>query len=64
MDEDHRDRPLGTGPTAAQSLLQQIEVLQNSASATLAAVRQQDEQALMIQGSFLETRFSRSDLDF
>ena len=50
-------------PTPTQSLLEQIQALQTSASATLMAVRAQDVDAVMTQGSFLRTKFTGSDLD-
>lgn len=49
--------------TPTQSLLEQIQALQTSASATLMAVRAQDVDAVMTQGSFLRTKFTGSDLD-
>jgi hypothetical protein len=52
-----------SGHTATQSLLIQLDVLLASATATLAAARDQDVDALMTQGGFLRTKFSRSDLD-
>jgi hypothetical protein len=54
-------RPSGGTPT--RSLLEQIESLQSSADAVLVASRNQDADALMSQGNFLRTKFSRSDLD-
>jgi hypothetical protein len=57
------DKPHGSGLTPAQSLLEQLDALQRSASATLVAARNQDADALMSQGSFLRTKFSGSDLD-
>lgn len=63
LDHTQRIYPSATDQSANDALLQQIEVLQQSVTASLLAVRQQDAQALMIQGSFLETRFSGSDLD-
>ncbi|MEP7193199.1 MAG: hypothetical protein ABI903_10070 [Actinomycetota bacterium] len=55
--------PRGSGRTPSQSLLEQLDDLQRSASATLVAARDQDADALMTQGSFLRTKFSGSDLD-
>ncbi|MEO3935604.1 hypothetical protein V3N99_02485 [Dermatophilaceae bacterium Soc4.6] len=63
LDHTQRIDTSATDQSANDALLQQIEVLQQSVTASLLAVRQQDAQALMIQGSFLETRFSGSDLD-
>lgn len=63
IDPDLRETPRGSGRTPTQSLLEQIDDLQTSASATLVAARNQDADALMTQGNFLRTKFSRSDLD-
>ena len=52
-----------SGRTPSQSLMEQLDALQRSASATLVATRIQDADALMTQGSFLRTKFSGSDLD-
>ena len=57
------ETPRGSGRTPSQSLLEQLDALQKSASATLVATRNQDADALMTQGSFLRTKFSGSDLD-
>lgn len=57
------DLPRESGRTPSQSLLEQLDALQMSASATLVAARNQDADALMTQGSFLRTKFSGSDLD-
>lgn len=57
------DKPRGSGRTPRQSLLEQLDALQTSAAATLAAARNQDADMLMTQGSFLGTKFSGSDLD-
>lgn len=63
VDADRRGARTGLGPPPTDSLLQQIDILQTSATATLLATREQDANALMTQGSFLQTKFSRSDLD-
>jgi hypothetical protein len=52
-----------SGHTPTQSLLMQLDVLLSSSTATLAAARDHDVDALMTQGGFLRTKFSRSDLD-
>ncbi len=57
------DTPRPSGRTPRQSLIEQIEALQTSASAVLIAARDQDADALTTQGSFLRTKFSGSDLD-
>ena len=56
-------RRRASGRTPTQSLLEQLDALQESASATLVAARNQDADALMTQGNFLRTKFSGSDLD-
>lgn len=57
------DTPRASGRTPSQSLLEQLDALQTSASATLVAARDQDADALMTQGAFLRTKFTGSDLD-
>ncbi len=64
IEPELRETPrAASGHTATQSLLIQLDVLLGSATATLAAARDQDVDALMTQGGFLRTKFSRSDLD-
>jgi hypothetical protein len=63
VDEDLVDVPRATGRTPAESLLDQLDSLETSALAVLEAAQQQDVDALMTQGNFLRTKFSRSDLD-
>lgn len=57
------DAPRPSGRTPVQSLLEQLQTLEDSAHALLAGAQQQDVDALMTQGSFLSTKFSGSDLD-
>jgi len=57
------DTPRASGRTPRQSLLEQIDALRTSAAATLDAANNHDADALMTQGSFLRTKFTRSDLD-
>ena len=57
------ETPRASGRTPTQSLLEQIDALRTSAAATLEAANNQDADALMTQGSFLSTKFTRSDLD-
>ena len=57
------DVPRASGDTPTESLLAQLAALQQSASSTLAATRSHDADALLTQGAFLRTKFSRSDLD-
>lgn len=63
VDTNLLDTPLRSGRTPSQSLLEQLDALQMSASATLVAARNQDVDALIAQGSFLRTKLSGSDLD-
>ncbi|UWP80360.1 hypothetical protein [Dactylosporangium fulvum] len=58
LDDAARQRPQPT-----EALLEQLEILQQSVSDVLVAVRSQDADALLIQGNFLRTKFSGSDLD-
>jgi hypothetical protein len=60
--EAMRDTARGDGATPTASLLEQVDALQTSADAVLEAIRNQDADALMTQGNFLRTKFSRSDL--
>jgi hypothetical protein len=57
------DTPRASGRTPTQSLLEQIDALRTSAAATLEAANNSDADELMTQGSFLRTKFTRSDLD-
>lgn len=63
VDDHLRDAPRPSGRTATQSLLEQIAALQTSADLVLTAARNLDIDALMTQGTFLRTKFARSDLD-
>jgi hypothetical protein len=53
-----------SGKSASQSVIEQLETLWESADDLLVATRAHDADALTTQGSFLRTKFSRSDLDF
>ncbi|WP_028048649.1 hypothetical protein [Cellulomonas sp. URHD0024] len=63
VDPALRDTARGDGRTPTQSLMSQLEALYRSAEASLVATRNQDADALMTQGRFLETKFAGSDLD-
>lgn len=52
-----------SGRTPAQSFTEQLDVLWSSAMDMLEASRAHDADALLSQGSFLQTKFSGSDLD-
>ncbi len=58
-----RTEPRPSGQTPAQSLSVQLDALATAACSTLTAAENEDVDALMIQGAFLTTKFSRSDLD-
>jgi hypothetical protein len=54
-------RPSGRTPKA--SLSEQLDSLWDSAAELLDATRSRDADALLTQGNFLRTKFTRSDLD-
>jgi hypothetical protein len=57
------DVPRPSGRTPRESLIEQLETLEDSATDLLDAIRAQDADAMLSQGSFLRTKFARSDLD-
>ena len=63
VDESLAGVPRASGRTPTQSLMEQLVALEDSAIAVLEAVQLQDVDALMTQGNFLRTKFSRSDLE-
>jgi hypothetical protein len=63
LDPASVETPRGSGRTPAQSVVEQFETLWESATDLLEATRAHDADALTTQGSFLRTKFSRSDLD-
>ena len=63
VDDELVDVPGASGRTPAASLMEQLDALEGSATAVLAAAQAQDVDALMTQGSFLRTKFTGSDLD-
>jgi hypothetical protein len=63
VDESLVDVPRPSGRTPVESLMEQLDALEDSATAVLKAAQEQDVDALMTQGSFLRTKFSGSDLD-
>jgi len=63
VDLDLRETVRPSGSTPTHSLLEQIDALQTAARSVLVAVRDQDADALLTQGTFLRTKFSGSDLD-
>lgn len=63
LDPSLRDVARPNGQTPLQSLDEQLSSLQDAADRVLEATRAQDVDAVMTQGNFLQTKFSRSDLD-
>lgn len=63
LDPDVVDVPRPSGRTPVASLVEQLDTLWASATDLLDAIRAQDADAMLTQGSFLRTKFSRSDLD-
>jgi len=63
VDEALVHTPRASGRTPAESLLEQLDALETSALAVRDAAAHSDVDALMTQGSFLRTKFARSDLD-
>jgi len=63
VDESLVDVPRASGRTPAESLLEQLAALEDSALRVLQAAQLQDVDTLMTQGNFLRTKFSGSDLD-
>ncbi len=52
-----------SGRTTAEILQEQLQSLVDEAAALLTSARSYDSDALLTQGTFLRTKFSRSDLD-
>jgi hypothetical protein len=52
-----------SGRTPSESLIEQLDALWSSATDLLEANQAHDADALLTQGSFLRTKFTRSDLD-
>ncbi len=63
VDADATQLMLPSGSSPVRSLIEQIAQMRTSALAVLAAARDQDANALITQGNFLKTKFTRSDLD-
>jgi hypothetical protein len=57
------DVPRPSGRTPKESLLEQVDSLWLGAADVLAAAQAQDADELVTQGNFLQTKFTRSDLD-
>jgi excinuclease UvrABC helicase subunit UvrB len=63
LDPSVTDTVLPTGRTPKAELREQLEALLEAADDLLGATRANDVNALLAQGSFLRTKFTRSDLD-
>ena len=63
LDPATRNEPRHGGKTPVEALDEQLDFLLDSATEVLAAVRNDDANALVAQGSFLRTKFGRSELD-
>ena len=63
LDPATRDLAGRAGKTPLIALGEQLDFLLGSATEVLAAVRNDDANALLAQGSFLRTKFARSELD-
>jgi len=63
LDPALADQPGPTGRTPRAALREQLDALRGAAEEMLDATRQHDVNALFSQGSFLRTKFTRSDLD-
>jgi hypothetical protein len=63
LDPDVVDVARPSGRTPSESLIEQLDTLWASATDLLDAIRAQDADAMLTQGSFLRTKFSGSDLD-
>jgi hypothetical protein len=63
LDPSLTDTVLPTGRTPKAALREQVDALLDAAADLLGATRANDVNALLAQGSFLRTKFTRSDLD-
>ncbi len=63
LDPAVRDRPGRGGINPTTALVEQLDFLLSSASEVLAAVQNDDANALVAQGNFLRTKFGQSELD-
>ena len=57
------DKSLPSGRTPRAALAEQLDALLTAATDLLSATRDNDVNMLLSQGSFLRTKFTRSDLD-
>ncbi|MDP9116290.1 MAG: hypothetical protein M3O28_03310 [Actinomycetota bacterium] len=63
LSPDVLDTPRGDGRTPKQLLLDQLTAMWSGAAEVRTAARARDADALATQGNFLQTKFTRSDLD-
>ena len=63
LDEAVQDLPRPSGRSPVQSLQEQLDSLWDASLRVLLAAQAQDADALLTQGNFLRTKFTRSDLD-
>jgi hypothetical protein len=63
LDPTLRNHPRPNGITPVAALIEQLDFLLSSAMEVLAAVQNDDANALVAQGNFLKTKFGRSELD-
>jgi hypothetical protein len=63
LDEGQLNGIHPAGRTPIVSLREQLEAMLEAASSVLLAAQAQDTDAMLTQGNFLRTKFSRSDLD-
>lgn len=63
LDSSLADTPQRSGHTPSASLLEQLDTLWSSTTDLLVATQAHDADALLSQGNFLRTKFTRSDLD-
>lgn len=63
LDPSLTDRPGTAGRSPRSALREQLADLQSAADELLRAAQSQDVDALLSQGNFLRTKYSRSDLD-
>jgi hypothetical protein len=63
LDPSTADQPSASGQTPREQLATQLVQLAGAAADVLGATRRRDADALVSQGNFLRTKFTRSDLD-
>lgn len=63
LDPELAEAARPSGRTPRESLIMQLDSLTESAADLLDATRSRDADAVLTQGNFLRTKFTRSDLD-